>query len=99
MAVPIKGWLVNPRRWSVKNILNLAEIGEYYKEGKDVHFKSSDPEIEVIPVRASDVPYFLNASLFDIGITGTDLIREGDTSDSNLEYICDLGCRFCKFKR
>lgn len=92
LAVPIKGWLVHSDRWSVKDLLRLAGIGEYYKNGKDVHFRSEDPEIEIVPVRSADIPRFVYKHLFEAGITGKDLVYENDPEADNIEFLLDLQC-------
>ena len=62
--------LINPAKWSVRNILKLASIGKYHQDGKIVSFRTEDPEIEARAIRPADIPLQSIRNIYDIGITG-----------------------------
>ncbi|MEM3440143.1 MAG: ATP phosphoribosyltransferase [Candidatus Bathyarchaeia archaeon] len=71
MAIPSKGRLHGP------SIDLMAKAGvEIYRDGRSYLSETSDPSLEVIFVRAKDVPLYLHYGAADIGITGRDLIVE-----------------------
>jgi len=90
LLLPNKGWLVHPKRWTIKNILELAGIGGYTRGSNELNFKSYDPEIEVETRRAKDIPPDTN--FFDMSITGRDLTVDADCPTG--EEVLDLECSY-----
>lgn len=71
MAMPSKGRLHGP------SIDLMAKAGvEIHKKGRSYLSETSDPSLEVVFVRARDVPLYLHYGAADLGITGYDLIVE-----------------------
>lgn len=89
MVLPNKGWLVHPARWNIGNILELAGIGKYTSGDNELNFESYDSEIEVETRRARDIP--CDTNLFDVGVTGHDLIKEYVLTGSE---VLDLECSY-----
>jgi ATP phosphoribosyltransferase len=71
IAVP-KGHL---EETSVK-LLQDSGIGVIGRDGRQLFAKTNDPEIELVFVRAEDIPDFVAGGSTDLGITGYDLMRE-----------------------
>jgi ATP phosphoribosyltransferase len=71
LAMPSKGRLYGP---SV-DLMGRAGV-EIYSKGRSYLSETSDPSLEVIFVRAKDVPLYLHHGAADLGITGYDLIVE-----------------------
>ncbi len=71
LAMPSKGRLHGPSL----DLLRRAGI-ELLSEGRSYLSETSDPSLEVILVRAKDVPLYLHYGAADLGITGYDLIVE-----------------------
>jgi len=91
MAVPNKGRL-NER--AVELLLKSGlDLGEDW--GRRLYVNVRNQEIEVIFVRAQDIPEFVSSGAIDVGITGIDQIEEsGGAVDRLLEL--DFGhCRLC----
>ena len=96
--------LINPKRWSVRNVLDLAGIGTY-SEGN--HFNSRDPEIEGIILRPKVVADYVAQGIFEAAITGVDVIENSWFSRIRTlkrgwklfsyempKEVCDLGCGY-----
>ena len=61
--------------------------------GRRLLIPSSDPTIEFLVVKPGDVPVYVESGAADIGITGTDVLRE--TGADVLEPL-ELGFGFCR---
>jgi ATP phosphoribosyltransferase len=61
--------------------------------GRRLLLPSSDPEIEFLVVKPADVPVYVEAGAADLGITGTDVLRE--TGADVLEPL-ELGFGRCR---
>lgn len=83
IAVP-KGHLEN----TTVKLLQDAGIGVIGRDGRQLFAKTNDPEIELVFVRAEDIPDFVARGSTDLGITGYDLMRE---SGDNIAELLDLG--------
>jgi len=91
MAVPNKGRL-NER--AVELLLRSGlDLGEGW--GRRLYVSVRNQDIEVIFVRAQDIPKFVSSGAIDVGITGIDQVAEsGEDVESLLEL--DFGhCRLC----
>jgi len=89
MAVPNKGRL-NERAVEllVKSGLDLGEDW-----GRKLYVKVRNKDIEVIFVRAQDIPSFVDSGAIDIGITGQDQIANAGT---DVEEILPLDFGHCR---
>ena len=83
IAIPNKGRLQGP---SLK-LLEDAGIGVVDKEERQLFARTKDPEIELVFVRAQDIPSMLEKGAADVGITGYDLVRE---SGAKVVEVMDL---------
>ena len=63
-------------------------------EARQLRFKTNLPELELIRVRAFDVAAFVAYGAADIGVCGSDVLREGD--DSEIYAPLDLGIGVCR---
>ena len=61
--------------------------------GRRLLIPSSDPAIEFLVVKPADVPVYVEAGAADLGVTGTDVLRE--TGADVLEPL-ELGFGFCR---
>ncbi|MBA3318649.1 MAG: ATP phosphoribosyltransferase [Gemmatimonadales bacterium] len=61
--------------------------------GRRLLIPSSDPAIEFLAVKPGDVPVYVESGAADLGITGTDVLRE--TGADVLEPL-ELGFGFCR---
>jgi ATP phosphoribosyltransferase len=61
--------------------------------GRRLLLPSSDPQIEFLVVKPGDVPVYVESGAADLGITGTDVLRE--TGADVLEPL-ELGFGFCR---
>lgn len=84
IAVPNKGRLQEP----VIRLLEDAGIGLVEKEERKLFARTKDPEIELVFVRAQDIPSMVERGAADIGITGYDLVQE---SGVKVVELLDLG--------
>ncbi|MBO6083887.1 MAG: ATP phosphoribosyltransferase [Candidatus Methanomethylophilaceae archaeon] len=89
MAVPNKGRL-NERAVEllVKSGLDLGEDW-----GRKLYVKVRNKDIEVIFVRAQDIPTFISAGAVDLGITGQDQIANAGVS---VEEVLPLEFGYCR---
>ena len=69
-------------------LLENSGIGAVNRESRQLFAKTNDPEIELVFVRAQDVPDLVAKGATDLGITGYDLVRE---SGSDVVELLDLG--------
>lgn len=83
IAVP-KGHLEN----TTVQLLQDAGIGVIGRDGRQLFARTNDPEIELVFVRAEDIPDFVVRGSTDLGITGYDLIRE--SGDADVAELLDL---------
>ncbi|MDR0791122.1 MAG: ATP phosphoribosyltransferase [Methanomassiliicoccaceae archaeon] len=89
MAVPNKGRL-NER--AVELLLRSGlDLGEGW--GRRLYVNVQNQDIEVIFVRAQDIPEFVASGAIDIGITGADQVAE---SGEDLEKLLDLDFGHCR---
>ncbi len=84
IAVP-KGHLEE----STVKLLQDSGIGVIGRDGRQLFAKTNDPEIELVFVRAEDIPDFVVRGSTDLGITGYDLMRE--SGDVDVAELLDLG--------
>jgi ATP phosphoribosyltransferase len=61
--------------------------------GRRLLIPSSDPNIEFLVVKPADVPVYVESGAADLGVTGTDVLRE--TGADVLEPL-ELGFGFCR---
>jgi ATP phosphoribosyltransferase len=61
--------------------------------GRRLLIPSSDPGIEFIVVKPGDVPVYVESGAADIGVTGTDVLRE---SDADVLEPLELGFGACR---
>ncbi|MBA3893363.1 MAG: ATP phosphoribosyltransferase, partial [Gemmatimonadales bacterium] len=61
--------------------------------GRRLLIPSSDPAIEFLVVKPGDVPVYVESGAADLGVTGTDVLRE--TGADVLEPL-ELGFGFCR---
>jgi len=89
MAVPNKGRL-NERAVEllVKSGLDLGEDW-----GRKLYVKVKNKDIEIIFVRAQDIPSFVDSGAIDIGITGQDQIAD---AGADVEEILPLNFGHCR---
>jgi ATP phosphoribosyltransferase len=69
-------------------LLESSGIGAVNRESRQLFAKTNDPEIELVFVRAQDIPDLVAKGATDLGITGHDLVNE---SGSDVVELLDLG--------
>jgi len=74
-------------------LLENSGIGAVNRESRQLFAKTNDPEIELVFVRAQDIPHLVAKGATDLGITGYDLVRE---SASDVVELLDLGFGYTK---
>jgi len=74
-------------------LLESSGIGAVNRESRQLFAKTNDPEIELVFVRAQDIPDLVAKGATDLGITGYDLVRE---SGSDVVELLDLGFGYTK---
>jgi len=74
-------------------LLQDAGIGVISRNGRQLFAKTNDPEIELVFVRAEDIPDFVAGGSTDLGITGYDLVRE---SGGDVVELLDLSYGFTR---
>src|SRR4029077_19968124 len=72
VAVPVKGRLREPSF----HLLEDAGLGPEQPGDRALAFPCRNAPVEVLLVRASDVPEYVQDGVVDCGITGIDLVRE-----------------------
>ena len=89
MAIPNKG------RLSERAVELLTKSGIDLGEdwGRKLYVKAKDQDIEVLFVRAQDIPAFIDSGAIDIGITGEDMVAE---SGYTLKKLEDLEFGICR---
>ena len=61
--------------------------------GRRLLVPSSDPGIEFLVVKPADVPVYVESGAADLGVTGTDVLRE---TDADVLEPLELGFGFCR---
>lgn len=89
MAVPNKGRL-NERTVELLQKSGL-DLGEDW--GRRLYIKVRDKDIEVVFVRAQDIPVFVRSGAVDMGITGQDQVADADVE---LTEMLLLGFGHCR---
>ncbi|MFH1125888.1 MAG: ATP phosphoribosyltransferase [Candidatus Altiarchaeota archaeon] len=80
IAIPNKGRLSEP------SLRLLNESGVKVESGRQLFCKSGD--IEILFVRAADIPEYVQSGAADLGITGVDMIKE---TDARVNILLKLG--------
>lgn len=83
IAVP-KGHLEEP----TVRLLENSSIGVVNREDRQLFARTRDPEVELVFVRAQDIPDLVAKGAVDLGVTGHDLVEE---SRSDVVELLDLG--------
>src|SRR4051812_3660755 len=89
VAVPVKGRLRDP---SFK-LLEDAGLGPEQPGERALAFPCRNAPVEVLLVRAADVPEYVQDGVVDCGITGIDLVRERGADVSEVLPLGFGGCR------
>ncbi|MDR3074616.1 MAG: ATP phosphoribosyltransferase [Candidatus Methanoplasma sp.] len=89
MAIPNKGRL-NERAVELLSKSGI-DLGEEW--GRKLYVKAEDQNVEIIFVRATDIPAFIAAGAVDMGVTGEDLVAE---SGYKLRKLMDLEFGVCR---
>lgn len=74
-------------------LLEDAGIGVVGRRARQLFARTKDPEVELVFVRAQDVPDLVERGATDLGITGYDLVCE---SGARVVELLDLGFGFAK---
>lgn len=88
IAVP-KGHLEEP----TVRLLEDSGIGIVNKEARQLFARTRDPEVELVFVRAQDIPDLVTKGAVDLGVTGRDLVEE---SGSDVAELLELGYGFAR---
>lgn len=89
MAVPNKGRLYER---TVELLLKSGlDLGEDW--GRKLYLKAVNQDIEIVFVRAQDIPEFINSGSVDLGITGLDQIAD---SGYRVENLLNLDFGHCR---
>jgi ATP phosphoribosyltransferase len=83
IALPVKGRLREP---SV-DLLEHAGFAPDAPDGRALAFTCAGAPLEVLLVRAADIPEYVQDGAVDCGITGADLVRERGASVSELVHL------------
>jgi ATP phosphoribosyltransferase len=89
IAVPAKGRLREP---SI-SLLDDAGLGPEEPGERALAFPCRNAPVDVLLVRAADVPEYVQDRVVDCGITGADLVRERDANVFALLKLGFGGCR------
>jgi ATP phosphoribosyltransferase len=89
IAVPVKGRLREP---SV-SLLEDAGLGPEQPGERALAFPCRNAPVDVLLVRAADVPEYVQDGVVDCGITGQDLVRE---RGARVEELLELGFGSCR---
>ncbi|MDI6883783.1 MAG: ATP phosphoribosyltransferase [Hadesarchaea archaeon] len=88
-AIPNKGRLQGP----AIRLLEDAGIGAVDREERQLFARTRDPELELVFVRAQDIPSLVEKGAADLGITGYDLVLE---SGAKVAELLDLEFGFAR---
>src|SRR3954469_5945486 len=88
-AVPVKGRLRDPSF----RLLEDAGLGPEQPGERALAFPCRNAPVEVLLVRAADVPEYVQDGVVDCGITGIDLVRERGANVCELLPLGFGGCR------
>ena len=88
IAVP-KGHLEEP----TIRLFEDSGIGVLSRDPRELFARTSDPEVELVFVRAQDVADLVAKGATDLGITGYDLVQE---SGADVAELLDLGYGFAR---
>src|SRR3954470_7503682 len=91
IAVPVKGRLREP---SV-SLLEDAGLGPEQPGERALAFPCRNAPVDVLLVRAADVPEYVQDGVVDCGITGQDLVRE---RAARVEELLELGFGSCRLE-
>jgi ATP phosphoribosyltransferase len=91
VAVPVKGRLREPSF----HLLEDAGLGPEQPGDRALAFPCRNAPVEVLLVRASDVPEYVQDGVVDCGITGIDLVRE---RGADVLELLPLGFGSCKLE-
>ena len=89
IAVPVKGRLREP---SV-SLLEDAGLGPEQPGERALAFPCRNAPVDVLLVRAADIPEYVQDGVVDCGITGQDLVRE---RGARVEELLELGFGSCR---
>jgi ATP phosphoribosyltransferase len=89
IAVPAKGRLREP---SI-SLLDDAGLGPEEPGARALAFPCRNAPVDVLLVRAADVPEYVQDGVVDCGITGADLVRERGADVTELLKLGFGGCR------
>src|SRR6478672_9512374 len=89
IAVPVKGRLRDP---SVRLLVDAGLEPEQPGE-RALAFPCRNAPVDVLLVRAADIPEYVQDGVVDCGITGQDLVREREAS---VEELLPLGYGSCR---
>ena len=91
IAVPVKGRLREP---SV-SLLEDAGLGPEQPGERALAFPCRNAPVDVLLVRAADIPEYVQDGVVDCGITGQDLVRE---RGARVEELLELGYGSCRLE-
>src|SRR4051812_13308059 len=91
VAVPVKGRLREPSF----HLLEDAGLGPEQPGDRALAFPCRNAPVEVLLVRASDVPEYVQDGVVDCGITGIDLVRE---RRADVLEVLPLGFGSCRLE-
>lgn len=91
VAVPVKGRLREPSF----HLLEDAGLGPEQPGDRALAFPCRNAPVEVLLVRASDVPEYVQDGVVDCGITGIDLVRE---RGADVLEVLPLGFGSCRLE-
>ena len=89
MAIPNKGRL-NERAVELLTKSGI-DLGEDW--GRKLYVKAKDQDVEIMFVRAQDIPAFIDSGTIDVGITGEDMVAE---SGYVLRNLFNLNFGICR---
>lgn len=91
IAVPVKGRLRDPSF----RLLEDAGLGPEQPGDRALAFTCRNAPVEVLLVRAADVPEYVQDGVVDCGITGVDLVRE---RGAKVLELLELGFGSCRLE-
>src|SRR6185437_15055040 len=91
IAVPVKGRLREP----AVSLLEDAGLGPEQPGERALAFPCRNAPVDVLLVRAADVPEYVQDGVVDCGITGQDLVRE---RGAHVEELLELGFGSCRLE-